>query len=206
MSSRVKAGQGDLELLAQYVAAFEKLDELMSSCPDDIPEPLRTSTDEDGWQHWRPIQASTAPEALQALYDGLGLPGRDSTRFPPLYETLVLSYRWAQVDLGTYYLAANLPADDLSPLLSVLRLDTPMFGTLLPNGYVEFARESCSRYDVICFDFRARQSDGDCRIVKLDHEEVYIKDRIREVGEVASSFRSLVLQTIELAASGSAAP
>src|SRR5262249_27585534 len=136
---------------------------------------------------------------LQALYHELGLPGQGSTRFPVLYETLILSYRWAEVELGDYDLLANAPSDDLAPLLSRLHADKHLYKTLVPNGYFQFGRGPGGNYDPICFDFRHRQRNGDCRIVRLDHEEVLCRFRIREIVELAPNFRSLVLRTIERA-------
>ena len=186
----------DLDLLAQYTAAFERLDDL---CAFEVPEPLRVSTEEDGWHRWRPLRFTTAPAALQALYRGLGIPGHGATRFPPLYETLVLSYRWAEVELGDYRLLANEPADDLSPLLASLRVDENLAATLVPNGYFPFGKGPDTDYDPVCFDFRHRQRNGDCRIVKVAHEEILCNYHIREIAELAPNFRSLVLSTIKRA-------
>src|SRR5690348_11291835 len=108
----------DTDLLAQYIAAFEKLGNLSEL---RVPTALRVSTDGYGMEQWRPRQMTTPPSALDALYQGLGLPGIGSTRFPILYEALILSYRWAEVDLGSYRLLANEPAEDLSPLLAAIR-------------------------------------------------------------------------------------
>lgn len=73
--------ENDADLLARFVATFEVFD----------------GTDEYGMSTWKPKQITTSPAALEALYRGLGLSGHGSTRFPPLYETLLLTYRWAEV-------------------------------------------------------------------------------------------------------------
>ncbi len=187
----------DVGLLAQYIAAFEKLDELYAF---GVSSSLRVSTDASGLERWQPRQITTSPFALKALYQGLGLPGRGSTGFPLLYETLLLSYRWAEVNLGNYRLWANEPATDLSPLLAIMQADKHLSATLLPNGYIPFGQGPHANYDPVCFDFRRRQKNGDCRIVRLDHEAILCDGRVRETAELAPNFRSLVLRTIHMAA------
>src|ERR1700693_636689 len=53
-------------------------------------------------------------------------------------------------------------------------------------------------YDPVCFDLSSRNKTGDCRIVKIDHEEILCNNRIRVVAELAKSFQQLVENTIEL--------
>src|SRR5579862_2741930 len=194
----MKVYGSDADLLAEYTAAFEQLDDLADFA---VAPGLWVTTDADGLEYWRLRQVTTPPSALEVLYRGLGLPGRGSTRLPPLYETLLLSYRWAEVDLGTYRLLPNEPAEDLSPLLAALRADKHLYETLVPNGYIQFGRGPDVNYDPVCFDFRQRQRYGDCRIVRLDHEAALCDGRIRETAELAPNFRSLVLDTIHRARS-----
>ena len=54
-------------------------------------------------------------------------------------------------------------------------------------------------YDPVCFDIKSRKLGGDCRIVKIDHEEILCNYRVKVVSELAPSFYQLVQQTIELA-------
>lgn len=186
--------ESDVALLAEYIATFEKLDDLYARGVSPL---LLARTDVYGMQHWQPRQITTLPAALAALYQGLGFTGRGSTRFPPLYEALLLSYRWAEVDLGTYRLLANEPAADLSPLVSAMRADVHLFATLVPNGYIPFGKGPDVDYDPVCFDFRQRQKNGDCRIGRLDHEAILCDGRIGAITELAPNFRYLVLNTIE---------
>jgi hypothetical protein len=41
-----------------------------------------------------------------------------------------------------------------------------------------------------------RSADGDCAIVKADHEEILIHERFHVIGVLAGSFRELIRQTI----------
>ncbi len=178
----MKSFDNDEQLLAEYVAAFGILDDL-------------ENYDEFGGARRQPQKVATAPFALTNLYSGLGLTGVGSSRFPTLYETLLLSYRWGGVELDHYCLFANEPGEDFAPLLSAIRRDKSLSETLEANGYIPFGQVA-DRYDPLCFDLRQQQKEGDCRIVRIDHEAILCRGRIGEITEIAHSFRSLVLHTI----------
>ena len=74
------------------------------------------------------------------------------------------------------------------------------FGRLssLPD-FIQFGKGPDLDYDAVCFDIKTRKQGGDCRIVKIDHEEILCNNRVKVVAELAPSFYQLVLQTIELA-------
>ncbi len=185
----------DAELLAQYVATFSVFDELAEL---DVAEELRTGVDAQNICYtWRPIAFKTDIASLKALYSDLGLSGKGDSRFPPLYETLIMSYRWADVDLDSHFLLGNEPAKDLSPLRDRIRRDKGLFTMLSPNGYIQFGRPGGGNYDPVCFDIRRRQRNGECRIVRIDHEDIFCRFRIRETAELAPNFRSLVQKTIQ---------
>lgn len=200
----MKAFEDDVAILAQYIATFEKLGDLRELASDiDITEEIVKSfiqgTTEITWKDWRPQVYQTEASELPQFYQALGLLGRGSTRFPPLYETLILSYRWSEVDLGRYRLLANKFALDLSPLSGCIRKAEGFFSTLTSNGYWQFGKAENDDFDPVCFDFRHRQKNGDCRIVRIDHEDIMRRYLIREVEELAPNFRSLVLGTIQRA-------
>jgi hypothetical protein len=182
----------DDELIDRFVASFANFDEL--SAPkelDSVAWQLRTGgdTDQFGYHHWSPAKASLDPSSLDALYAKL------PARFPPLYERLVLSYRWAEVDLRLYRLLANPPGIDLSGLLDQMSRAPDFSERLLPAGYLPFGKGPDLDFDPVCFDIKAKTS-SDYRIVKLDHEEILCKNRLKVVAELAPSFRQLVLNTI----------
>lgn len=191
MNAEARHGQ----LLGQFVACWRKLDgcdlresidELSSSLPPDSP--LRAQH-----QYWRPLQLATERSALEAVYAKL------PARFPPLYEQLVLSYRWLEVDLQLYRLHANPPGPGLSGLLGRILKDEFLSGFLLRNGYIPFGKGTDMDYDQVCFDMNARKKNREFEIVKLDHEEILLNERIRVVAKLAPSFEDLVNQTIQLA-------
>jgi hypothetical protein len=187
------------ELITQFIASFQKFDEMRSTSElDPTAWELRTGEpDEYGWIEWRPAKTSADPRNLEPLYAKL------STRFPPLYEQLVLSYRWAEVDLQSFTLLANPPGADLSGLLAEVEKDEGLAESLIRAGYVKFGKGPDMDYDPVCFDIKSRTKHKDYRVVKIDHEEILCKRRVKVVAELAPSFEQLVLQTIERANSQS---
>ncbi len=179
-------------LLDQYIAMFEKLDDLTTAeGQDPIAWQLSVGApDSCGWKYWQPVKTNTPRSCLDAIYSKL--PGR----FPPLFEDLVLSYRWAEVDLRSYRLLANPPGPDLSGLLEKMCLDAALGDALLPAGYLQFGKGPDIDYDPVCFDIRSRKKNGDCKVVKIDHEEILCNYRVKVVAELAPSFEELVFQTI----------
>jgi hypothetical protein len=121
-------------------------------------------------------------------------------RFPSLYERLVLSYRWAEVDLGLFRLLANPPGPNLVGLSAEFSRHRAMQEVLIPNKCLQFGKGADLNYDAICFDWSRRLRDGDCPIIQVDHEEILIHYRFKKVAEVASSFRELMLGVISKAA------
>jgi hypothetical protein len=179
-------------LIERYVASFEKLDEMVDRVFDDIARQLAVGDpDEFGWVHWRPLKMNTEASFLEPIYEKV------PARFPPLFERLVLSHRWAEVDLQSHRLLANPPGPDLSGFLQSMSKDPAMWAALLQTGYIQFAKGPDLDYDAVCFDMSSRKKNRDCRIVKIDHEEILCNNRVKVVGEVAPSFEQLMRNTIE---------
>jgi hypothetical protein len=185
----------DEELLESYVATFPKFDEMLA---DEFSPPAAIQlaiegVDQYDQRLWKPIRVETPRSYLQDVY--AELPGT----FPPLFERLLLSYRWAEVDLDIYRLLANPPGHDLNGFFQQMTNDPFLWEALLPAGFIQLGKGPDLDYDPVCFDIKTRKKGGDCRIVKIDHEEILCNNRIKVVSELAPSFYQLVLQTIELA-------
>src|ERR1700761_175409 len=93
----------DALLIDQFVAAFPALDEMTV---DELLDPIAWQftvgePNEYGQKPWRPLRSPTDPWCL------LSLNAKIPTRFPRLYERLLLAYRWAEVDLQVFRLLAN---------------------------------------------------------------------------------------------------
>jgi hypothetical protein len=182
----------EIALAERFVASFEELDEMSANeVLDPVAWQLATGEfDRYDCKRWRPIRMNTSRDALEPIYAKL------SARFPPLYEQLVLSYRWAEVDLQSYRLLANPAGPDLSGLLEEMSKDSAIWNNLRTAGYAQFGKGPDIDYDPVCFDFSRRKKNRDCRIVKIDHEEILCHDRVKVIAELAPSFEQLVLQTI----------
>jgi hypothetical protein len=185
----------DAKLLEAFVEAWSKLDEMLEF-PELNPtaHALRRGKPGRFGECWRPRRVHVSSRALTRLY--LRLPHR----LPALYELLVMSYRWAVVDIRTCTLLANAPGPGLTGLEQEMFLDRGLTDTLIPNGFVPFARASGGHYDPVCFaTFRASGS-RDCPVVRLDHEAILCHRQIRQVSQIAPTFRELVLHTVAGAA------
>lgn len=160
-------------LLTEFVAAFAAGD-----CSDYGCEP------------GQPIPVETSVEALADLRAMIPV------SLPPLYERLLLSYRWPESDLGRFRLLANPAGPRLKGLLDELTRDAVLWNELTPRGWIRFGKGAGTNYDPVCFDIRQRRKDGDYRIVQLDHEQILCNARIKVVAELAPSFRELVESTV----------
>lgn len=179
-------------LVAGFIASFERLSELTA---DEVLDPVAWQlvsgdADQFGFRHWRPAKVITDRAGLEQLYSRL------PARFPRLFELLLLSYRWAEVDLRLYTLLANPPGPDLTGFFQRITKDTALWSCLTQAGYIQFGRGADASYDPVCFDVRSRRKGGECRIVKIDHEEILCNDRVKITAELAPSFRQLMLDTV----------
>ena len=184
-------------LLEPFIASFEKLDDMIAfESTDPVATQLAVGEpDSYGLRKWRPQVAPTEASHLDLLY------ARLPALFPPLYERLVLNYRWAEVDLQSFRLLANPPGADLSGLLAEVERDKGLRESLIPAGYIKFGKGPDVDYDPVCFDIKSRTKRKDYRIVKIDHEEILCNYRIKIVAELAPSFEQLVRETIARAKS-----
>ena len=187
--------EAEEHLLEQFVGAFGKLAEMaeFTNIHPVVAELAVGEPDERGQVVWKPSKVATARELLDPVYDKL------PARFPPLFERLVLSYRWAEVDLQLYTLLANPPGSDLSRLFEPMSKANAMSDALNPGGYLQFAKGPNMDFDAVCFDIKSRKKSGDCRVVKIDHEEILCNNRIKVVAELAPTFEELVRRTIRRA-------
>lgn len=182
-------------LLERFVGTFATLCE-MAEYADIYPIVAEFKVDEPdelGQTHWQPLKVITDDHYLAALYAKL------PARLPPLFERLLLSYRWAEVDLHSYTLLANPPGPDLSRFFEQISKDPGLWGSLIPAGYIQFAKGPDYDYDPVCFDIKSRTKSGDCRIVKIDPEEILCNNKVKVVAELASTFEELVHQTVRRA-------
>jgi hypothetical protein len=144
-----------------------------------------------GYKAWRPARLKTDPAQVESLYAKL------PARFPPLYERLLLTYRWDMVDLELLRLLPNPPGDNFSGLLANEKNFLSNF--LIRAGCIRFGLGADIDFDPICFELKSRKKNKEFRIVKIDHEDILCREKLTVVSEVAPTFRDLVLKVIEMA-------
>ncbi|MFN7988647.1 MAG: hypothetical protein U0529_14320 [Thermoanaerobaculia bacterium] len=178
----------DDALLAAFVAAFGRHDDMLAVIPALSPHAhaLRLGKPGRYGERWRPKRVRLGHRALDSLYR------RVPARLPSLYERLITSYRWAEVEVGPCALLANPPGPGLTGLLAQFFRDPGLTDVLHPRGYIPFARGAGGNYDPVCFATQRGVAGNDAPVVQLDHEEVLCSGRIRVVSELAPSFRALV--------------
>ncbi len=172
------------ELIERYIECFSTLGDMSVSAVNDPVASQLVSGDvgKYGEAYWRPRKVETPASALGPIYAQL------PARFPPLFETLVLSYRWAEVELGFYTLMANPPGPTLDGLMV---RDVHLAASLLPAGYIQFAKGPDIDYDPVCFDLNTRKKNREFGIVKIDHEEILCNYRIKVVADLAADLRAV---------------
>lgn len=125
----------DEQLVECFVASFEKLSNMVAYKTDPVAQELAVSNpDQYGFKRWQPKRVGTGRAAPEAIY--VQLPGR----FPPLYERLALSWRWAEVDLQSHCLLANPPGPDLFRSMEQISMDPTLWKYLGEAGYLQFGR------------------------------------------------------------------
>jgi hypothetical protein len=176
----------DQQLVEEFVASFTRLDDLIVHPGLILPPELQADCI-DGFERWRPVAVHTDRAALTPVYR------RVPRHFPPLYERLILSYRWLDVDLRLLRLLANPPGPTFEPLIEGILRDPIFVKVLISKGYIPFAMASGDSYDPICFDTTRPTKHGDCPIVRFGHESILCDEQISDSEVIKPSFRSLVV-------------
>jgi hypothetical protein len=104
-----------------------------------------------------------------------------------------------EVDLRLFRLLANPPGPEWNGLFGEMSKDAFLWECLLRGGYVQFGKGTSMDYDPFCFDISSRKKNRDCRIVKMDHEEILCNNRLKVVTELAPSFEDLMLRVVNRA-------
>lgn len=189
----------DAEIIERFVAGFTRGEPLMvfrdTSLPkgvnvEDLEPLLLTPWNERGRALWRPTAFQLAPEALGRLYESIPGP------LPPLYERLIGSYYFGDVEVGLFRLLPNFPPG-FDGLVKAIKEDTVMYPVLAAGGFIQFAKGPEYDYDPLCFDTKRRLPDGDCPIVRFDHEEILVYGRLGVATAFADGFRQLVTREID---------
>ena len=117
-------------------------------------------------------------------------------QLPPLFVELLTNFHWEEVYFENFRL---LPNQGIEEFIAEVNFDKYLSKVLLSNGLIQFARAvDGASYDPICFD--TRSSGKIFPIVRVDHEEALIRDKLKVLSVVAPSFDALLLSTMSTAA------
>jgi hypothetical protein len=146
-------------------------------------------TDISGMYEWR-IRAAEPNPWVEALERKLPHP------FPKLYHHLLSHYRFAEFEVGPISFLANTGTPVFDELADYIFRDKGLSPPLLEKGFMQFGKGAGgASYDPFCFDMQRRAS-GDAPIVRIDHEDVLIRNRIRVIDEIAPSFEVFVQRVL----------
>ncbi len=98
--------------------------------------------------------------------------------FPACDVAGISLFAW-ESDSSAYLEEASAPKGSLSELL-------------IPAGYVQIGQPDTGSFDAVCFELKEQRQNRECRIVKVDHEEILCNWRVRVSGELWPSFVKLV--------------
>jgi hypothetical protein len=184
-------------LVDAFVATVAQSDDSLWYSQAHPPAPeFHQGVDPQDWDRilWAPARVATARSHLRPILDRLERP------LPRLYERLVLNYRWPEVFLHRIRLKGNGPGPDLSDLTGELFADPAFNEILIPQGFLPFAfgaeRDEWS-YDPVCFDLNGLNADGDCRILRFEHESILSCGKVGEVRTLWPSLNAWMADTVE---------
>ena len=185
MSTPGKSADKLVDEFVKYVNSHN----LEPQADDEIPEELRLGPAQiDGYFDWKIKPISPNPW-IQDLVQKL------PKKFPQPYLSLIERYRFCNFDVATVMFLANTGRPVFQELSRKVFSDAGLYPTMHKNGFLQFGMTYTGDYDPMCFDMR-QESRGDAPIVRLDHEEILINNRIKIVERVAPSFSEFMRSAI----------
>jgi len=179
----------DERLLTDFIDSFARLDDLIVVSGRNVPLDLDVGW-EDGFQRWRPTRMPTRVQAnVQSLM-------QFPKKLPPLYERLILSYCWLEVDLGLFALLPNMPSEGLEGSIGPQCGDPILNAVLIPRGFVQFAKAPGDNYDPVCFDLNRPTKHGDYPVVRFEHETILCEEKLGDRDTICPSFRSAMIEIV----------
>ena len=106
------------------------------------------------------------------------MPDNNSRIFRIPDGTFTTLFDWDS-DSNKYIVEASAPKNSLPELL-------------IPARYVQIGRPDTGDFDAICFDLNEQAQNRECRIVRVDHEDILCNWKVRVSGQLWPSFIKLV--------------
>jgi hypothetical protein len=112
-------------------------------------------------------------------------------RLPQSFGTFLSRYSFAPFDVSGISLF-GWESDSNSYSEEASATKGSLSELLIPAGYVQIGRPDAGDFDAICFDLNQKNQNRECRIVRINHEEILCNWRVRVSGEIWPSFIKLV--------------
>jgi hypothetical protein len=114
-------------------------------------------------------------------------------RLPRSFFSLVTRYCFPSFELAEIEFFANRDGQADDELVVAAFRDKYLWRPAFTQGFVHIGKSSTGSYDPICFDMRDQRPGQEYPLVRLNHEELLQKERIRIVEEIAESFLALIV-------------
>lgn len=116
-------------------------------------------------------------------------------RWPLSFQALISRYQFPSFCCGPlefYSVGLDNSPDDYDELRTAVLRDPAMLSVLWEHGYLPFARPEDSSYDPVCFHCVDVTGTSEPAVVRIDHEEVLCRNRIRVQQVLSSGFHLLL--------------
>lgn len=149
---------------------------------EEIPEGCRLGDpDQGGFCDWKivpSLDASWLPDVERRL----------PFPIPNPLRSLDSRYRFPSFEAGPvifYSVGVTSAQGQITEFGKRIFSDPVMCPFLLKNGFMHFAQSELGLYNPLCFDFRNDPLSPNPPVVRIDHEEVLVNDRL-EIAETIS--------------------
>jgi hypothetical protein len=117
-------------------------------------------------------------------------------RLPRSYEYFLRHYRFSPFCLSGVDFYSNLGDDGTSDLVVAAMADRALHSVCFANLMVPIGRPAEGSYDPICFDLR--EGGREAPLVRVDHEEVLVHDRVTVTGRISESILQLIQDVVDV--------
>ena len=154
-----------------------------------IPELCRRSVaGNHGYCDWQIVPAKAESWLVQ-------LASRLPYQWPLTFHALISRYQFPSFccsPLEFYSVGLANPSDDSYELRTAVLRDPALVSVLWEHGYLPFARPEDSSYDPVCFHCVNVTGASEPAVVRIDHEGVLCRNRIRVRQVLAPAFHLLL--------------
>jgi hypothetical protein len=153
---------------------------------EDVPHPLREGGAEFGlYYHWT-IQRFDRINWIAPLEEKLPRP------LPPSYKSLVNRYIFPAFEIDSLILLANTGQTLYHEMSMAMVHDAVTSRVLLDKGFAQFALPQSADSDPVCFDLNAANAEGECPIVRINHQDIVVSSKVRVMDKLSPSFTVFV--------------